>query len=159
MEVEDFNTNESLNISNTMDSETKSSVSKFVSQEYLERIRAKDRVSTIYKEIQKVNEFYNKKRDFNKIFKDVLLQIKTILMTNKKSFELSELSETLLNSNKTIKDNFYSVDKLNHSIIEFCKNNKEFIKLINHSRLGLIILLENINYIIPDEFPFMDENL
>ena len=85
----------------------------------------------------------------------MLLQIKTLLMTHNKSMELNELSELILNSNIMFKDYFENKQKLNQEIIKFCQNNNGFIKINKHSTLGLIVVLENSDYVISDESTYI----
>ena len=129
-----------------------SSASKFVSEEYIKKIRAKEEALNIVKEINKYNYYYNQKNDRDKIIKNMLIQIKTLLMTHKKSLELNTLSDLILNSDILFKDFFENVQNLNHVIINFCKKYDGFINISNHSRLGLIVVLVNSEYIIPDKF-------
>ena len=129
-----------------------SSASKFVSEEYIKKIRAKEQASNIVREINQFNYYYNLKKDRNKMIKEMLMQIKTLLMTHKGSLGLNELSELILNSNREFKDFFVNVLNLNKIIINFTKQYSGFIKVSNHSRLGFIVVLLNNEYIIPDNF-------
>ena len=72
-------------------------------------------------------------------------------MTHNKSMELNELSELILDSNIMFKDFFENKQNLNQEIIKLCQNNSDFIKINKHSTLGLIVVLENNGYLIPDE--------
>ena len=128
-----------------------SPANKFVSQELLQRIREKEREKKIIKEINDYNYYHNLQSDKNKVIKYMLLQIKTLLMTHNKSMELNELSELILNSNIMFKDYFENKQKLNQEIIKFCQNNIDFIKINKHSTLGYIVVLENSEYVIPEE--------
>ena len=128
---------------------------KFVSQELLQKIREKEREKEIIKEINDYNYYHNLQSDKNKVIKYMLLQIKTLLMTHNKSMELNELSELILNSNIMFKDYFDNKQKLNQEIIKFCQNNNGFIKINKHSTLGLIVVLENSDYVISDESTYI----
>ena len=129
-----------------------SSANKFVSEDYIKKIRAKEQALNIVKEINQFNYYYNQKNDRDKIIKNMLLQIKTLLMTHQKSLELNVLSDLIINSNRIFKDFFENTQKINSIIIDFCKNYEGFINIINHSRLGLIVVLVNSEYQIPDKF-------
>ena len=76
-------------------------------------------------------------------------------MTHNKSMELNELSELILNSNVMFKDYFENKQKLREEIIKFCQNNNDFIKINKHSTLGFIVVLENNDYVIPDEYSYI----
>ena len=128
-----------------------SQANKFVSQELLQKIRAKEREKKIINEINDYNLYHNLKSDKIKVFKYLLLQIKTLLMTHNKSMEINELSELILNSNIMFRDFFEEKQKLNQEIIKFCQNNKGFININKHSTLGLMVVLENSDFIIRDD--------
>ena len=127
-----------------------SPANKFVSQELLQKIRAKEREKKIINEISDYNLYHNLQTDKIKVFKYLLLQIKTLLMTHNKSMELNELSELILNSNIMFKDFFEEKQKLNQEIIKFCQRNKGFININKHSTLGLMVVLENSDFVISD---------
>ena len=132
--------------------DSSSSASKFVSEEYIKKIRAKEEALNIVKEINKYNYYLNHKNDRDKIIKNMLIQVKTLLMTHKKSLELNTLSDLILNSDIIFKDFFENTQNLNHLIINFCKKYDGFINISNHSRLGRIVVLKNIEYKLPETF-------
>ena len=127
-----------------------SPANKFVSQELLQKIRAKEREKKIINEISDYNLYHNLQTDKIKVFKYLLLQIKTLLMTHNKSMELNELSKLILNSNIMFKDFFEEKQKLNQEIIKFSQRNKGFININKHSTLGLMVVLENSDFVISD---------
>ena len=129
-----------------------SSVNKFVSEEYLQKIRAKEREKKIITEINDYNYYRNLKNDKNKVIKNMLLQIKTLLMTHNKSMALNDLSELIINSDNMLKNYFEDKQKLNQEIVKFCQKNNGFININKHSTLGLMVILENSEYVIPDVF-------
>ena len=127
----------------------KSSGNKFVSDEFLQKIRVKEQEKKIISEINNYNYYHNLENDKNKVMKYMLLQIKTLLMTHNKSMEINELSELILNSNIMFKDFFGDKQNLIQEIIKFSQNNSNFIKINKHSTLGLMVVLENSEYEIP----------
>ena len=129
-----------------------SSVNKFVSEEYLQKIRAKEREKKIITEINDYNYYRNLKNDKNKVIKNMLLQIKTLLMTHNKSMALNDLSELIINSDNMLKNYFEDKQKLSQEIVKFCQKNNGFININKHSTLGLMVILENSDYLIPDVF-------
>ena len=129
-----------------------SSVNKFVSEEYLQKIRAKEREKKIITEINDYNYYRNLKNDKNKVIKNMLLQIKTLLMTHNKSMALNDLSELIINSDNMLKNYFEDKQKLSQEIVKFCQKNNGFININKHSTLGLMVILENSEYVIPDVF-------
>ena len=129
-----------------------SSVNKFVSEEYLQKIRAKEREKKIITEINDYNYYRNLKNDKNKVIKNMLLQIKTLLMTHNKSMALNDLSELIINSDNMLKNYFEDKQKLSQEIVKYCQKNNGFININKHSTLGLMVILENSEYVIPDVF-------
>ena len=127
---------------------------KYVSQKLLEKIRAKEKANNIIKEINNYNHFHNSFKDINSIYKEILMQIKTVLIVNKKSMELNKISESVLNSGKMIKEAVGEKDKMRDLICSLCQKFNEFISLKNHSLLGKVVVLENSNFQIPNNISF-----
>ena len=127
---------------------------KYVSQKFLEKIRAKEKANSIINEINNYNIFHNSFKDSNDIYKEILMQMKTILMVNKKSMELNKISESVLNSSQLIKDTVGELYKMGEIICMLCKKFSDFISLKNHSLLGKVIVLENCNFKIPNKISF-----
>jgi hypothetical protein len=122
---------------------------KYVSQKFLERIRAKEKANNIIKEINNYNHYHNSNKDMNVIYKEILMQMKTILMVNKRSMELSNISEAVLNSSQMIKDTFADKDNIAEIICKLCKKFSDFISVKNHSVYGKVVVLENTSFLIP----------
>jgi hypothetical protein len=123
---------------------------KYVSQKFLEKIRAKEKANNIIKEINNYNQYHNSKKDMSAIYKEILIQIKTKLILNKKSMELKNISESVLNSSSTIKESIIDEENMAEIICKLCEKYKEFISLKKHSSLGRVVVLENANYSIPE---------
>ena len=122
---------------------------KYVSQKFLEKIRAKEKANNIIKEINNYNHYHNSNKDMNVIYKEILMQMKTILMVNKRSMELSNISEAVLNSSQMIKDTFADKDNIAEIICKLCKKFSDFISVKNHSVYGKVVVLENTSFLIP----------
>ena len=123
---------------------------KYVSQKFLEKIRAKEKANNIIKEINNYNQYHNSKKDMSAIYKEILIQMKTKLILNKKSMELKNISESVLNSSSTIKESIIDEENMAEIICKLCEKYKEFISLKKHSSLGCVVVLENTNYSIPE---------
>ena len=123
---------------------------KYVSQKFLEKIRAKERANNIIKEINNYNQYYDSRKDMNVVYKEILVQMKTQLLINKKSMELRNISESVFNSSSLIKENVNDEEKLSEIICKLCEKYKEFIAVKNHSSLGKVVVLEDSNFKIPD---------
>ena len=145
--------NEENNISKDSNEKNKNVTpikNKYVSQKFLEKIRAKERANNIIKEINNYNQYYDSRKDMNAIYKEILVQMKTQLLINKKSMELRNISESVFNSNSLIKENVNDEGKLSEIICKLCEKYKEFIAVKNHSSLGKVVVLEDSNFKIPD---------
>ena len=145
------NLNSNSNINNNSITAPKN---KYVSQKFLEKIRAKEKANNVIKEINDYNLFHNSFKDSNAIYKEILMQMKTVLIVNKKSMELSKVSESVLNSSQLIKDSVCEKDKMAEIICMLCKKFSDFISLKNHSLLGKVVVLDNNNFQIPNKISF-----
>ena len=144
--------NSSISKSNTASSSVNGiNMNKYVSKSFLEKIRAKEKANAIVNEIQNYNSYINNKKDYNSIYKEVLMQMKTILLVNDKRQKIGILSELLLNSSKLIKDTFNDKEKMEEIIEKISEKFKEFISIKNHSFLGRIVVLKNDDFDIPSE--------
>ena len=145
------NLNSNSNINNNSITAPKN---KYVSQKFLEKIRAKEKANNVIKEINDYNLFHNSFKDSNAIYKEILMQMKTVLIVNKKSMELNKISESVLNSSQLIKDSVCEKDKMAEIICMLCKKFSDFISLKNHSLLGKVVVLDNNNFQIPNKISF-----
>ena len=144
----EMNSSQNLNLKNKNITPIKN---KYVSQNFLEKIRAKEKANNIINEINNYNQFHNSKKDMNSIYREILIQMKTKLLLNKKSMELRNITESVLNSSSMIKDCVNDEEKMAEIICKLCEKYKEFIDLKKHSSLGKIVVLENSNYEIPEK--------
>ena len=124
---------------------------KYVSQKFLEKIRAKEKANNVINEINNYNQYHNSKKEMNVIYKEILIQMKTKLLINKKSMELGNITESLFNSSSMIKDAVNDEDNLADIICKLCEKYKEFIAIKKHSSLGKVVVLENSNFKIPEK--------
>ena len=154
---EEKNTSQNLN-SNSNNNKSNDNITppknKYVSQKFLEKIRAKEKANNIISEINNYNLFHNSFKDSNAIYKEILMQMKTVLIVNKKSMELNKISESVLNSSQLIKDSVGEQDKMEEIICQLCKKFSDFISLKRHSLLGKVVVLENTNFQIPNKISF-----
>ena len=77
---------------------------KYVSKKFLEDIKNKEEINYVINQIENINLYKNTKEEICIFYQEVLIQIKTILLTNKKTFSLGDFSEALLNSSIMIKE-------------------------------------------------------
>jgi hypothetical protein len=145
------NNNNEIVTNNNKNSENKKLNNKYVSQIFLNKLRAKEKANNIINEIHSYNLYHNNIKDMNNIYKEILMQMKTILIVNKNIHKLSEISELLINSNQSIKECFFNVDKIAEIIIKLCKKIEGFISVKNHSYLGPVVVLENKDFKIPNK--------
>ena len=131
--------------------ETNKIGNKYVSQSFLNKIKAKERANSVINEIHNYNLYNNSLKDMNNIYKEVIYQTKTVLMTNKNIHQLKDVAEQVLNSSQVIKDNFNDVKKMMDIIKKLCNKNKEIINVINHSYLGPVVVLVNKDAKIPEK--------
>ena len=145
---EEINSSQNLNLKNKSVTPIKN---KYVSQNFLDKIRAKEKANNIINEINNYSQYHNNKKDMSLIYKEILVQMKTKLLLNKKSMELRNISESVFNSSTSIKDAVNDVENMAEIICKLCAKYEEFIALKKHSRLGKIVVLEDSSYEIPEK--------
>jgi hypothetical protein len=126
-------------------------LSKYISSDLLLKLRKKEEAIKISNEIYNYNLSINNKKDLSKIYREIILQTKAFLMINKKSYNLKELSEKIWNCKRIIKDAFSSKEEVADIIYKLCNKYSDIIKVIKHSLLGYIVVLQNNNKEIPNE--------
>ena len=141
-----------INTINETNNENKGiKVNKYVSSIFLNKLRAKERANSVINEIQNYNMYHNSLKDMSKIYKEILIQTKTVLLTNKNVHKLKDVAELVLNSNKLIKDNLNEIGKLMNIIKRLCGKYNQIINVINHSYLGPVVVLVNKDAEIPEK--------
>ena len=145
---EEINSSQNLNLKNKSVTPMKN---KYVSQKFLDKIRAKEKANNIINEINNYNQYHNSKKDMSSIYREILVQMKTKLLLNKKSMELRSISESVFNSSTSIKDAVNDEEKMADIISKLCEQYKEFIALKKHSSLGKVVVLEDSNFEIPEK--------
>ena len=96
-------------------------------------------------------------KEMNNIYREILIQMKTILMNNENSHKLNNIAELVLNSSQTIKNCFIEMEKMSDTIIKLSKKVKGFISIKKQNHLGYVVALENKEYQIPHNI-LLDNN-
>lgn len=126
-------------------------LSKYVSLDFIKRIKAKEEAIKLSKEINEHNLRIHSTKNFQVIYQEILKQMKTFFyLSSTGSFELADISEKILNSSIIIKDAMVNQEKVGKTIIKISKNYPQLIQIKNHSSLGLIVLM-SLNIPIPSE--------
>ena len=126
-------------------------VNKYVSKNFLNKIRAKERANSVINEIHTYNLYQHCIKDMSNVYKEIIIQTKTILLTNKETHKLKDIAEMVLNSSKIIKDNFNDLGKIIEIIKKLSNKYSEIIKIYNHSYLGPVVVLANKDAKIPEK--------
>lgn len=96
-------------------------------------------------------------KEMNNIYREILIQMKTILLNNENSHKLNNIAELVLNSSQSIKNCFIEMEKVSDAIIKLSKKVKGFISIKKQNQLGYIVTLENKEYQIPHNI-YLDNN-
>ena len=149
---EDITMNDNTKIENKTDKKTNSNVSnKYVSNNFLNKLRAKERANSVINEIHNYNVYHNSIKDMSNIYREVLIQTKTVLLTNKNTHKLKDVAEMVLNSSQLIKDSLNDTIKVMNTIKKLSNKYNQIINVINHSFLGPVVTLENKDSEIPNK--------
>ena len=129
----------------------KSNVNKYLSNAFIEKIKAKEKCNKIINNIQTFIHEHNEQKDVALMVSYVLTQIKIkLLMNNNSSIKINDLSENLINCNSLIKKYINSIETMNSFIEYLSAKFTNFISVKNNSLLGPVVVLNNKNYNIPD---------
>ena len=126
-------------------------LNKYISSDLLLKLRKKEDAIKVSNEILDYNISINEKKDYSKIYREILIQMKTFLLLNKKSFAIEEISEKIWNCKKIIKETFNSKEEVAKIIYKLCNKYSDIIKIVKHSLLGYVVVLNNLNKTIPNE--------
>lgn len=88
-------------------------------------------------------------KEMNNIYREILIQLKAILINNENSHKLNKIAELVLNSSQAIKNCFIEMEKMSDTIIKLSKKVKGFISIKKQNHLGYVVTLENKEYQIP----------
>ena len=88
-------------------------------------------------------------KEMNNIYREILIQLKAILINNENSHKLNNIAELVLNSSQAIKNCFIEMEKMSDTIIKLSKKVKGFISIKKQNHLGYVVTLENKEYQIP----------
>ena len=115
------------------------------------KLKKKEEAIKVSNEILDYNISINEKKDYSKIYREILIQMKTFLLLNNKSFEIGEISEKIWNCKTLIKEAFNSKEEVAKIIYKLCIKYSDIIKIVKHSLLGHIVVLNNLSKTIPNE--------
>lgn len=126
-------------------------LSKYVSFDFIKRIKAKEEAIKLSKEINEHILHVHSTKNYQEIYQEMLKQMKTFFyISSTGSFELGDISEKVLNSSMAIKDALNTQEKVGKIILKISKNYPQLVQVKNHSLLGLVVLM-NLNIPIPNE--------
>ena len=126
-------------------------LNKYISSDLLLKLKKKEEAIKVSNEILDYNISINEKKDYSKIYREILIQMKTFLLLNNKSFEIGEISEKIWNCKTLIKEAFNSKEEVAKIIYKLCIKYSDIIKIVKHSLLGHIVVLNNLSKTIPNE--------
>ena len=134
-----------------MDAQSKA-LSKFVSKDFIEKLKLKERVNKISNEINDYNYAIHSKKDNQKLYKEILTSLKTLLVLNENKVtgnELSEMVSNLRNSSSMIRNSFTD-SELATTIKKLAENYPNLLKVKMSSALGKYVVVMDVNTQIPD---------
>ena len=126
-------------------------LSKYVSLNFIKRIKAKEEAIKLSKEINEHILHVHSTKNYQEIYQEMLKQMKTFFyISSTGSFELDDISEKVLNSSMAIKDALNTQEKVGKIILKISKKYPQLVQVKKHSLLGLVVLM-NLNIPIPNE--------
>ena len=135
---------------NNIISDSSGVITKYVSYEFYEKLKSKEKAIKVSNEILNYNLKTHMKKKTSENIKELILSIKTLFISLKTESEnFNNFCEMLFKSNI----NEYSLDEIKLNIKKICKKFSNFLKIINHSTLGKLLVVDNsvdVNEIIKE---------
>ena len=135
---------------NNIISDSSGVITKYVSYEFYEKLKSKEKAIKVSNEILNYNLKNHMKKKIIENIKELILSIKTLFISLKTESEnFNNFCEMLFKSNI----NEYSIEEIKINIKKICKKFSNFLKIINHSTLGKLLVVDNtvdINEIIKE---------
>ena len=128
-----------------------STKNKYVSKEFLDKIKRKEEINEIKKELFEIQKYKNNQLDISIFYVELLTQIKTILLCNKNSMSLINFGNALLKSSSKINNTINSLEQLINIIIELSKLFPDLFTIEKNSLLGKVVVLHNRFFEIPNK--------
>ena len=142
---ESDNTN---NNNNDNDNGISKELSKYVSADFIKKIKMKENAIKISNEICDYNLKVNNHKQKEKCYMDLLVLIKTFFVVKYPnttgSFEINELIDKIVNSNKNIKSTLCinnNNDGIMKALYDLAKMFPKLIEIKNHSSLGKVVIM------------------
>ena len=85
-----------------------------------------------------------------KILKELLYNIKITLLVNSKTLTLDDFSFSILNSSSLIKEAFLYQDKIQNLLVFLSNFFNDLYSIKYNHLIGYVVVLNNKNYVIPD---------
>ena len=121
-------------------------INKYVSNQFIQKIKKKEIVNKITNEIYNFNNYKNSCDEIIDDFIEILNNIKILLLSKKQSMKLEDIVYSLLKENTKL----YSKELMIKIIYYLSDKFNNFITVKNHSILGKIVVLKINDYIIPN---------
>ena len=119
------------------------SLSKFVSQNFLNKLKKKEEAIIISKQIVEESKKQHSKKSKEEIIKEIIEQINNVFICARKdSIEWSEFVGNLINSSNVIKQNLSKEETIN-IVKKICKLFPHWIRIKQHSMIGMIVVRED----------------
>ena len=135
------------------ESEEKKGLNKYVSMEFIKKLRAKEKVNKISKEINDFNYKVYSLKNFKELYMEILKQMKTLILLNSKritGFTLADMVEMLRHSSRQINDAF-NESELTTTLIKISKKYPDILQIKMNSDLGRPVVVMNLEAEFPEE--------
>ena len=142
--MKDANANsDAMDIETEQQKKEESEISKYVSFDFIKRLKAKEEANKISKEIIDYNLHCHSQMNFKEIYIEIVNKIKTYFCVNScESFEINQLAEMLLNGGKEIKAALYTKEKVIDVIKKISRAYPKILQIKKNSIVGYVVIMD-----------------
>lgn len=127
-------------------------LSKYVSSDFIQKLKLKEKVNSICSEINEYNYAVQSEKDYKVLYLNILKSMKTLFSLNVNrvsGYELKQVVEDLRNGSLKIRDSF-SEESLTKVIMKMAEKYPNIIKVKRNSSLNEMVVVMNLNTNLPN---------
>ena len=138
-----MSSSDGMDIEGEQPKKEESELNKYVSFEFIKKLKAKEEANKVSKEIIDYNYHIHSQINYKEIHMEIVKQIKTYFCVNScESLEISQMAEVLLNSGKEIKAALYNKENVIEVMKKISKAYPKILQIKKNSIVGYVVIMD-----------------
>lgn len=138
-----MSSSDGMDIEGEQPKKEESELNKYVSFEFIKKLKAKEEANKVSKEIIDYNYHLHSQMNYKEIHMEIVKQIKTYFCVNScESLEISQMAEVLLNSGKEIKAALYNKENVIEVMKKISKAYPKILQIKKNSIVGYVVIMD-----------------